>query len=374
MTTLGSGRPRRRYALLVLLGATLLGGCSVAGPLASPEPTADASPALTIEPSPAPATADPCPQPDPTPAPEASLPADLDEATREAVRLRTEYGLRRDLAWIREVAADPSASAAFGTPLLPSEEETLFARNGLPDPVRAVLDEYGHTAEFGGLYIDNEQIRVVTLWTTDPAVHEAAIRPLLPACHPVAFLQVTWSEDELRSWQDRIAADTDWATEIPAAIVSIGADIVENVVTVGVSSANPAAADLIVAHYDAPAGMIRVDSDGTGAHLLPGGTVVGRVVMADGSPPGPNDLMVDAGSPDDPPGWCGGPGDIGYGVREDGRFEYPCKAGRRTILVRDWVATEGGQHPVVASVVVDVPADGTVEVELRLPEGFEPAP
>ena len=359
--------PRRLIATILV--AAWIAGCSVAGPLASVEP----SPPPTAGPSLASPTADPCPAPDPTPIPEASLPPDLDEATREAVRLRTEYGLRRDLAWIAEVAADPTASTAFGTPLLPSEEARLFARNELPDPVRAVLDEYGHTNVFGGLYIDNENVRVVTLWTTDPAIHEAAIRPLLPACHPVAFLQVTWSEDELRTWQDRIAADTDWAIEIPAAIVSIGADIVENVVLVGVSSANPAAAARIAAHYDAPAGMIRVDSDGTGAHLLPGGTVVGHVVLADGSPPGPNDLMLDHGSPDDPPGWCGGPGDVGYGVGEDGRFEFPCKTGRRTIVLRDWVATEGGDHPVVASVVVEVPADGEVEVEIRLPEGFDPA-
>ncbi len=345
--------------------AVVLAGCSVAGPSVGPLRSPSAPPAAIAA-----TTADPCPRTDPIA--DASLPADLDDATREGVRFRTDNGLRRDLEWIRDVAADPTMSTAFGTPLLPAEEATLFARNSLPDPVLRALGGYGHIDEFGGLYIDNAEVRVVTLWTTDPEVHEAAIRPLLPACHPVAFLQVRWSERELRAWQDRVAADVDWMAEIPAQAVGIGADIRENVMTIDVSSANPGAAEVIVAHYDAPAGMIRVTSDGTGAHLLPSGTVVGRVLLADGSPPGPNDLMLDSGSPDDAPGWCGG-GDIGYGVMENGTIDFPCKVGRRTILVRDWVANERGEHPVVASVVVEVPAGGQVEVEIRLPQGFDPA-
>jgi hypothetical protein len=39
---------------------------------------------------------------------------------------------------------------------------------------------------------------------------------------------------------------------------------------------------------------------------------------------------------------------------------------------KDWSADY--EHPVVATVVVDVPANGEVEVELRLPEGFDPDP
>jgi hypothetical protein len=356
---------------IVLIGvvAVALSGCSVAGPIASGEPIEGS--AVAAKPSPSTAVAlDRCPTAAPSPVPEASLPADLDAETREAVRFRTKDGLRRDLAWIREVAADPTAVTDFGVPLLPAETAALFARNELPDPVRAVLGAYGHTEEFGGLYIDHAQGGVVVLlWTTDPAIHEAAIRPELPACHPVQFRQVRWSERELRGWSDRIGADLDWLAEIPAALQGVGADIQANVVDVSVSSANPRAAELIVDHYDAPAGMLRVESDGTGAALLPSGTVVGRVLLADGTPPGPNDLMLDAGSPNDPPGWCGG-GDIGYGVVEDGRIEFPCKAGRRTILVKDWTAD--GKHAVIASLVVDVPANDEVEVEIRLPAGFDP--
>jgi hypothetical protein len=356
---------------IAVVSAALLVGCSVAGPIASDD-VEPGSPAANLTTRPAAGTSDSCPTPAATPIPEASLPASLDDKTREAVRLRTEYGLRHDLAWIREVAADPSAVLDFGVPMLPAETASLFARNELGDPVRRVLDGYGHSDEFGGMYIDNAQSGVVVLlWTTDPASHEAAIRPELPRCHPVEFRQVRWSERELRDWQDRITADMDWMSGIAAMATGVGADISDNVVDLEVSSANPDAGDLIAAHYSAPAGMIRVISDGTGAHLLPYGTVVGRVLLANGRPPGPNDLMLDAGSPDDPPGWCGG-GDIGYGVLEDGGIEFPCKVGRRTILVRDWVPDGHGEHPVVASMVVQVPANGEVEAEIRLPKGFDP--
>jgi hypothetical protein len=369
----GSGTVRdvpRRPLWLGLIAAVTMGlvGCSVAGPMGSADPVADSPTVVqtfSLEP-----TAEACPKAAPSPMPEPSLPADLDAETREAVHLRTEYGLRHDLAWVREVANDPTAVMDFGVPMLPSETASLFARNELPTPVQAALNAYGHTDEFGGLYIDHSQSGVVVvLWTTDPTTHEAAIRPELPRCHPIEFRQVKWSERELRGWQDRISADLDWLAEIPAAFQGVGVDTRANVVDFEISSASRDAADRIIAHYDAPTGMIRVESDGTGAVLLPSGTVVGRVLLATGRPLGPNDLMLDAGSPDDPPGWCGG-GDIGYGVREDGRFDFPCKAGRRTILIKDW--TSDGEHPVVASVVVDVPANGEVEVDIQLPAGFDP--
>ena len=370
MTNLRATRRGGSPVIAIAAIASIILGCSVAEPLAST--TATPGP---VSPSAAAAspTIEPCPTADPLPAAEASLPPDLDAATREAVRLRTEYGLRHDLAWIRQVATDPTAVLDFGVPMLPAETASLFARNSLADPVRAALGDYGHTAELGGLYIDHASGGVVVLlWTTDPAVHEAALRPKLPRCHPVAFRQVRWSEQELRQWQEKIGTDIDWMAEIPALVTGIAVDVIGNVVEIDISSAAKDAASRVAAHYDAPDGMIRVLSDGTGAYLLPDGTVVGRVLRADGSRPGPNNLMLDAGSPDDPPGWCGG-GDIGYGVMEDGRIEFPCKAGRRTILVRDWVADGHGDHPIVASAVVEVPASGSVTVEIRLPAGFDPA-
>jgi hypothetical protein len=345
----------------------LIVGCSVA-------PPATFQPSATPTETPAPPSRAPDPDRSPTEQPCApiateppampELPPDIDAATAEAVRQRIEYGLRHDVFWVEHVAGQPDHTMAWGFPMLPSEETLLFSRNPRTEVVQAALARYGHVDEFGGLWIDQSIGGVVVLaWTRDLARHESAMRAELPACFPVLFRQVTWSEVELRDLQDRIAADWDWFAEIPAAPQGVGADVTESVVEIDVSSANPAAADIILAHYGAPAGMLRVRSDGTGAALLPTGTVRGVVVLADGSPPGDaagSFHLSDA--PGGDPGWCGG-GDVGYGVAEDGSFEYPCKVGRRVLQILDLGAGED-PHPVIGQATVIVPANGVVNVRI----------
>lgn len=354
---------RSPWAGLTTVAALLLVAACVAVPPGSVGPAARSAPApsdgaVTLTASPGP---EPCPPVPSTAPPAEPLPPGLDDATRVAIEKRTEYGLRRDLVWVRQVAADRRAVMDFGVPMLPEETESLFARNELGRPVRAALGSYGHGDQFGGLYIDNALGGVVVLlWTADVAVHEAAIRPLLPRCHPVLFRQVRWSEAELRQWQDRISADWDWFAAIPAAPQGVGVDITANVVSVEISSAKPTAAEMILAHYRAPPGMIRVDSDGTGAALLPWGTVKGLVVTVDGKAPGNNNLLIQEGS-GGPPGSCGG-GDIGFGVQANGKFEYPCQAGVRIIQVIGIGNVE--PHPVLGEVRVDVPAGGVVVVRI----------
>jgi hypothetical protein len=353
-------------ALAVL--ATAIAACSVAPEsLSSPGPSA--SP-LALLPSATP-TGSACPElPTEHPPPD-SLPADLDEATRLAIEKRREYGLRRDIPWVRLVAADPRADTAFGFPMLPEEEQSLFSRHDPAEAVQRVLMGYGHEDELGGLYIDNVLGgTVVVLWTGNIEAHAAAIRALLPECHPVIFKRVRWSEAELRRWQDKISADWNWFATIPAAPQGVGASVSDNVVTVDISSANPNAAAIIVAHYGAPPGMIRVQSDGTGAALLPWGTVKGRVVLRNGErPAGPFQLLLfgEAG-PD--PGTCGG-GDIGFGVMPDGTFEYACQVGRREIQIWDLGAGKD-PHPIVGRATVLVPEDDVVFVEIVIEPPSQP--
>jgi hypothetical protein len=177
-------------------------------------------------------------------------------------------------------------------------------------------------------------------------------------------LDVPFADHDLLALQDRISGDWDWMRAFAIAPVGVWMDVSANHVEIDVSSANSEAASIIVAHYAMPAGMISVLSDGTGAALIPGGTVHGRVVDAIGKPPGDavaNDLNL--GWTSDGPGDCGG-GDIGYGVTGEGQFELPCQAGGHTIEVQISVPEDGWK--AIASGHVIAIEGATVELVIRL--------
>jgi hypothetical protein len=251
-----------------------------------------------------------------------------------AIRFRRDNGLPADVAYVLAMACVPDANVDFGVPLSPAEIAEFQRRGQTVDAILPAVQAYAdsHGDEFGGLYIDSTRGGVLTvLWTGRVQEHLAALRALVHPDAPIAVRQVRWTERELTRLQARIAGDWDWFRAIPAAPRGVGVDTIGNVVEVSISSANPAASDMIVAHYGMPPGMIVVDSDGTGAALLPWGTVKGLVVTKNGKPPGPNNLMVQQ-AVGGVPGECGG-GDVGFGVLEDGHFQYPCQVGVRVIEI-----------------------------------------
>jgi hypothetical protein len=357
-------------------------GCSVAppdgvDPLRSGQPSPSRPtmrlPPPTPSPSPSPSggsVSASCPpfRTEPPAMPE--LPPEVDETTRTAIRMRIDYGLRHDLFWVEHVAAQPNITMAWGFPMLPSEETILFSRNPGTEIVQAAIARYGHGDEFGGLWIDQAIGGVIVLaWKGDVARHEAGMRAELPACHPLVFRKVRFSLAELEPWRDRVQADMDWLADIPAAFQGLGVDEKANAVVLQISSARPDAERLILAHYGAPDGVIRVESDGTGAVLLPWGTVVGRVHTFEGEAP-VGELMVAYGA-NGVPGSCATE-PFGVWVDADGRFEMPCQVGRRSVEIR--VRTLESDWELLTSVEVDVVEGGRVPVELRLPEDYRPAP
>ena len=300
------------------------------------------------------------------------LPSDLPSDLAYAVRQRISFGLRSDLAWVRQVAADPRARMeVLDFLMLPEEESALYASQSSYQAAAGAIQRYAesHKDEFGGLYIDQPGHVVVSLWTNDPEGHLAEVRKLGSGLGPIVARQVRWSEKALRAVQDKI--DWDWLAEVEAAGQGVGADITRNVVEIDISSANPDAPRLIVEHYAGKLGippeMLDVVSDGTGVELLPFGWVKGVVVQADGSEPDDNNLMVDGRGGD--PGYCGG-GDVGYGVGSGGKFKLPCKIGARTIVVLA-PTPDDGKWVVVGSADVTVRADETVRIRIRLDQGAD---
>lgn len=293
----------------------------------------------------------------------------------EAIRFRTEFGLRADQAYVRHVAVDPAASnVGFGLPLLPAEIAELNARAANADAIRDVIRAYasGQATEFGGLYLDQARGGVLTtLWTANLEQHAAAIRALVRPDARIAFRPARFTYNELLAWQDRIDGDTDWMPAAGIAPTGAGVDVIGNRLEIDVSSADPNAAALVIAHYPAPLGMLFVKSDGTGAALIRFGTVRGRALDVDGQPPGDRlagELILQWTS--DGPGDCGR-GDIGFGLSGDGSFEVPCQAGGHTIEVQIGVPNDGWR--TIGSGHVVAVADGVVGLTIRL-DGPWPAP
>lgn len=83
--------------------------------------------------TPSPPAATPRPTVDPI------LPADL----AEAIRFRSEFGLRADEAYVRELFADPTAISDFGVPLLPAEATELRQRASAAADVAHIVRTYG---------------------------------------------------------------------------------------------------------------------------------------------------------------------------------------------------------------------------------------
>jgi hypothetical protein len=288
-----------------------------------------------------------------------------------AIRFRRENGLPAGVPYVLAMACVPDANVDFGVPLSPAEIAEFQRRGQTVDTMLPAVQAYAdsHGDEFGGLYIDQARGGVLTvLWTARIDEHLAALRALVHPRAPIAVRQVRWTERELAGLQARIAADWNWFRAIPAAPRGVGIDTINNVVQVSVSSANASASEMIVAHYGVAPGMIVVESDGTGAALLPWGTVKGVVVTKKGKPPGSNNLMVEQAL-GGVPGECGG-GDVGFGVMDDGRFEYPCQAGVRVIEVVEIGDAE--PHPVLGSGRVTVKANEVASLRIVIDEPARP--
>ena len=295
-------------------------------------------------------------------------------ADHDAIRFRTSVGLRADLPYIRAVAANPAASSRdFGVPLLPAELAELNARASNADAVLTTIQGYAamHPDDFAGLYLDQQNGgAVTTLWIADLEGHALAIRSLVRPGSRIAFGAARFSLVDLRALQLRVAADWAWMQPLGIAPLGVGANEKENRVEVEVSSANPNTAAIILEHYAAPVGMLVVESDGTGAALIPEGTVKGRVLDSRSKPPGSalaSELTLAWTS--DGPGDCdAGAGD---GVRANGRFELLCQAGGHTINVQ--VLVRGGPAKTIGSGHVIAIGHGTVGLEIRLDGPWPPA-
>ena len=348
----------QRVGVLIVLVTILAGGCSRAVGSGG-----DAGPATPTTGAATTAPATPAP-----PRPTATAAPSLDPEIAQAMKFRHDFGLRDDLAFVTASMTDPAASDLnFGLPLYPDEAAKLFADQADQEhTIIPIVQGYAmaHADEFGGVYIDRDQHPgvVTTLWTAHLAEHATTLAGLL-GDHAVIVRQVRYSYAELDALRDTIEADFDWMEVIPARMQSLGVGIIENAIDLDVSSAEPTAVQQIADHYGLGDKLV-VTSDGTGYVFIPWGTVQGKIRTTAGKIPGSlGDLSISDEYDPAIPGGCGG-GDIGYGFRDDGTFEYPCQAGVRKLVVTGHDAK--GRNVVVGRATVTVVSGKTVTVTIHL--------
>ena len=209
--------------------------------------------------------------------------AELEAATR----FRESVGLRADASWIQAVAADPASDrTTFGVPLTLDESAELDRRSRSMDEIEAVVGRYAPEQEsWAGSFIDHARGGIYVVQFKGPL--EAHLRALLGSLHPLAPLEVRsvrWSLDDLESLKYTVAAEEDWFATLPAVLTGVGPDVMLNRLAIQISSANPQAEELVLEHFGWDREIAVVESDGTGALLLPRGRLVVRAVDGDGNP------------------------------------------------------------------------------------------
>lgn len=329
----------------VLAAALLLSGTvKVGDPMLDPAPTE-----WTASGRPSPAARDP----------------ELEAEIARAIESRKLFGLRSDEAWVRQVAADPTARVfMLDFPMTLEEEREFEARTTDFEQTAQAVQAYGdqHPETFGGVWVDQASRTVVAAWTRDAELQRIAILASLGRFAPVDARTVRYSVQDLAELQARIDGDMDWLRTIPAAFLGGGQMIMDNRVELWVSSAAPDAEARIMEHFGVGADMLKVTSDGTGASLMERGTIHMHVVRPDGKGTADLDWNV-AWTPDRPGGGdCGEM--VGIAIPEDGRFDLACAPGGWTIAIQERGGDTGWTDIGTGHVVV--PEGGDVNLEITV--------
>jgi len=253
-----------RWTMAAVLAVSLAAACGSSDPSTTP----DAPSLVSASPQPA------------GPEPVEISARDLEEA----IRFRETFGLRADVFWIRKVAADPESRGRveFGVLLTPDEFADMNRRNSIGvDAIKRMVSDYGlaHPEDWAELFTDQQRGGIlVAQFSANVDEHRDALLGKLGPDAPLEIREVEWSYADLRARADTLRGTEDWFLTIPAVLTAWGVDVATNRVVINISTVNPDAAELIEEHFGW-AGLVQVESDGTGEFLIPRGTL--RVVVRD---------------------------------------------------------------------------------------------
>jgi hypothetical protein len=225
------------------------------------------------------ATAPGSPAPDPTvavPSEDAAAEAEI----KDALRFRTEFGLRADDAFVRQLRNDPAAVIGYGIPMLPAELEDLQARADTADAITNVVDTYAATVPdaFGGQYIESTTGTVYALFLGDLAVHRAALSKLLRPSSPLELMPARYSERALNALMAAFLPNQAWLKEIGAPIAGASLETSQNRVWLMVSGDPPGGFEQIYERFRVATDMLRITVEDRSLAKLPRGALRGQLI------------------------------------------------------------------------------------------------
>ena len=146
-------------------------------------------------------------EPRDAPPPTASSPAapPPTDAENHAIRLRSQFGLRSDLPYVRTVDADPSSNTdRLGIPLTPEEAADIDARSATVSALHAAAQDLDG---FGGIWLDQPAGGVIHLGVAGTWSEETiqSLRSLVPVGRQFVLDEVAVSLADLESLLARLA-------------------------------------------------------------------------------------------------------------------------------------------------------------------------
>jgi hypothetical protein len=173
-----------------------------------------------------------------------------DHEIDEAMRFRSDFGLRADRVFVEDTLANVDLDrATWGVPLTKAELVEMSERARIGESAEPLM-EYGRSRPgvFGGAYIDQPAGGVVNVLVTDDA-DAPQWTQLAPTGATVKVRTVARTEKELDTIHDRIMEDWRVIERHGVSLQYISTEIPDNVVEVGVKGLTPAAKETLKADY-----------------------------------------------------------------------------------------------------------------------------
>ena len=178
--------------------------------------------------------------------------APLDPDDVEAwTEFRRRYGLRRDLDWLRAVAADPRSTSEFPLPLMPAEVASVVQHDVAASGLAPALEGYGRGFdEFAGVVVDGPMIEI--RFTTGVEEHRALLDAMFPGSDRIRVEGASYSLSRLEALAGEVEAERDRFPSFGAELFRADAMILANKVRVRYIAPDPTIESDLRAHFGRP--------------------------------------------------------------------------------------------------------------------------